>query len=116
MAILRQTQVAKRARGPRLGEMLIAKGIITDEQLEDALREQQVTAERLGTILVSRGYVNEVDLVRILDSRTPENVTAWSRAWVEQRGRPEFATANSDAGRFAIRVDEVSRPDRVHPE
>ncbi|HEX7167038.1 MAG TPA: ATPase, T2SS/T4P/T4SS family [Acidimicrobiales bacterium] len=66
MAILRQTQVAKRARGPRLGEMLIAKGIITDEQLEDALREQQVTAERLGTILVSRGYVNEVDLVRIL--------------------------------------------------
>ena len=33
MAILRQTQVAKRARGPRLGEMLIAKGIITDEQL-----------------------------------------------------------------------------------
>ncbi|HEX4979562.1 MAG TPA: GspE/PulE family protein, partial [Acidimicrobiales bacterium] len=66
MAILRQTQVAKRARGPRLGEMLIAKGIITDEQLEGALREQQMTAERLGTILVSRGYVDEVALVRIL--------------------------------------------------
>ena len=46
--------------------MLIAKGIISDEQLEEALREQQVTAERLGTILVSRGYVDEVDLVRIL--------------------------------------------------
>ncbi|HVL63535.1 MAG TPA: ATPase, T2SS/T4P/T4SS family [Actinomycetota bacterium] len=66
MAILRQTQVAKRARGPRLGEMLIAKGIISDEQLEEALREQQVTAERLGTILVTRGYVDEVDLVRTL--------------------------------------------------
>ena len=46
--------------------MLIAKGIITDEQLEEALREQQVTAERLGTILVSRGYVAEVELARIL--------------------------------------------------
>ena len=66
VAILRQGNVAKRARGPRLGEMLIAKGIITDSQLEDSLREQQMTAERLGTILVSRGYVNEVDLVRIL--------------------------------------------------
>ena len=31
--------------------MLIAKGVISDEQLEEALREQQVTAERLGTIL-----------------------------------------------------------------
>ena len=66
VAILRQTQVAKRARGPRLGEMLIAKGVISDEQLEEALREQQVTAERLGTILVGRGYVDEVDLVRNL--------------------------------------------------
>src|SRR5688572_29115292 len=46
--------------------MLIARGIITEEQLEEALREQQVTAERLGTILVSRGYVDDVQLVRIL--------------------------------------------------
>lgn len=66
MAILKNTQVAKRARGPRLGEMLIARGIISEEQLEEALREQQVTAERLGTILVTRGYVGEVELVRIL--------------------------------------------------
>jgi type IV pilus assembly protein PilB len=66
VAILKNTQVAKRARGPRLGEMLIARGIISEEQLEEALREQQVTAERLGTILVTRGYVDEVELVRIL--------------------------------------------------
>jgi type IV pilus assembly protein PilB len=62
----RNSPVAKRARGPRLGEMLIARGIIDDEQLEEALREQQVTSERLGTILVSRGFVNEVQLVRVL--------------------------------------------------
>ncbi len=46
--------------------MLIARGIITESQLEEALSEQQVTAERLGTILVERGYVGEVQLVRIL--------------------------------------------------
>jgi type IV pilus assembly protein PilB len=66
VAILKNTQVAKRARGPRLGEMLIARGIISEEQLEEALREQQVTAERLGTILVTRGYVGEVQLVQVL--------------------------------------------------
>ncbi len=66
MAILRTSQVAKRARGPRLGEMLIARGIISDEQLDDALREQQMSSERLGTILVNRGFVGEVDLVRVL--------------------------------------------------
>src|SRR5262249_43829620 len=32
------------------------------------------------------------DLVRVLDARTPENLAAWSRAWVERRGRPEFTT------------------------
>lgn len=46
--------------------MLLARGIITEQQLEESLREQQATAERLGTILVTRGYVSEVELVRIL--------------------------------------------------
>ncbi len=46
--------------------MLIARGVISEEQLEESLREQQVTADRLGTILVTRGYVGEVQLVRIL--------------------------------------------------
>lgn len=66
MVKMRPTQVAKRARGPRLGEMLVAKGLISDVHLEDALREQRTTSERLGSILVSRGFVGEVDLVRVL--------------------------------------------------
>ncbi|MBW3556411.1 MAG: Flp pilus assembly complex ATPase component TadA [Actinobacteria bacterium] len=46
--------------------MLIARGVVTEAQLEEALQEQLATAERLGTILVNRGYLKEVDLVRIL--------------------------------------------------
>lgn len=46
--------------------MLLARGIISEQQLEDSLREQQATTERLGTILVTRGYVSDVELVRIL--------------------------------------------------
>jgi len=56
----------KRTRGPRLGEMLLARGIIDETQLEQALAQQQATSDRLGTILVSSGFVNEVQLVRVL--------------------------------------------------
>ena len=34
-----------------------------------------------------------LDLVKILDDRTPEDFAAWSHVWVEQRGRPEIETA-----------------------
>ena len=30
------------------------------------------------------------DLVRILDARTKRDLVQWSRAWVEERGRPTF--------------------------
>jgi type IV pilus assembly protein PilB len=62
----RTTQVAKRARGPRLGDMLVERGLVTPLQLEVALAEQVRTSERLGTILVNQGVLGEVDLVRVL--------------------------------------------------
>jgi aminopeptidase N len=44
-----------------------------------------------------------LDLIRILDARTPEDLAAWSRAWVQERGRPEFTSSvRADArGRIA---------------
>jgi aminopeptidase N len=38
------------------------------------------------------GNATWLDLVRTLDSRTPRDLAAWSRAWVEERGRPSIAT------------------------
>ena len=32
------------------------------------------------------------DLIALLDGRTPEDLSAWSRAWVEERGRPSITT------------------------
>ncbi|MGH9150086.1 MAG: GspE/PulE family protein [Acidimicrobiales bacterium] len=52
--------------GPRLGEMLIASGLITDDDLEDALAEQAGSGERLGQVLVARGFLRDVDLARTL--------------------------------------------------
>lgn len=50
----------------RLGERLLERGVITERQLADALRAQQVTGEELGTALLRLGYAGEDDLMRIL--------------------------------------------------
>lgn len=44
---------------PRLGEILISKGFITEEQLELALREQARTGALLGEVLHSLGFVSQ---------------------------------------------------------
>lgn len=56
-----------RTLGPgRLGEMLVIRGLATDQQIADALAEQQRTGSRLGNILVSSAIVDERHLIAIL--------------------------------------------------
>ncbi|HVM32565.1 MAG TPA: ATPase, T2SS/T4P/T4SS family, partial [bacterium] len=43
----------------RLGEMLVDEGIITEEQLQEALHEQKIKGGRLEKILISQGYVTQ---------------------------------------------------------
>lgn len=50
----------------RLGDLLIEKQIITENQLDDALKEQKVNRQRLGKVLVSLGYVDEKQLLKLL--------------------------------------------------
>lgn len=49
-----------------LGEMLIEAGLITEKQLEEALKEQVKTGRFLGRILVEKGLVDEKELKRVL--------------------------------------------------
>lgn len=46
----------------KLGELLLAEGKITASQLDIALKEQELHGGRLGTILVSLGYVTPEDI------------------------------------------------------
>lgn len=50
----------------RVGDLLVARGMATDEQIADALREQERTGSRLGDVLVHSGVVSEPELVAIL--------------------------------------------------
>jgi type IV pilus assembly protein PilB len=50
----------------RLGEILVAAGVLRPEQVESALREQQRWGGPLGQILVSKNYISEDALVAAL--------------------------------------------------
>ena len=50
----------------KLGEMLVAKGLISDTQLAAALGEQRRWGKRLGMTLVLMGYLEEETLIRTL--------------------------------------------------
>ena len=89
--------------GQLYGAIIYQKAPIVMRQLETMLGEQPFR-DGLREYLkrYSFGNATWLDLVRILDARTPENVAAWSRAWVEERGRPEFTVAVSADARGRI--------------
>jgi hypothetical protein len=49
-----------------LGKLLVEKGVLTDSQLDEALREQSEGLARLGEILVSRGLLSGMQLAQTL--------------------------------------------------
>jgi type IV pilus assembly protein PilB len=53
----------------QLGDLLVAKGAITKEQLNEALEEQRAKGEPLGRVLVKNGLVTENQLLDILASQ-----------------------------------------------
>src|ERR671923_100517 len=54
------------AGGDRLGEILLREGLVTREQLAQALAEQKNTKHRLGYVLVKLGLVPEVEITKVL--------------------------------------------------
>ncbi|UCF41919.1 MAG: type IV-A pilus assembly ATPase PilB [Gemmatimonadota bacterium] len=50
----------------RLGDLLIREGLITREQLQQALEQQQGSGMRLGYTLVKLGMVQEIEITKML--------------------------------------------------
>ena len=57
----------KKAQRKRLGDLLLETGMITQEQLDDAIKSQKHTGKRIGEILVDRGIVNEENILGALE-------------------------------------------------
>ena len=50
-----------------LGDILIENGLISEEQLAQALAEQKMSKDKLGRILVRRGYISDDQLLEVLE-------------------------------------------------
>jgi MSHA biogenesis protein MshE len=46
----------------RLGDLLLDRKLISEEQLADALKEQQVTGRKLGRVFIDMGVISEAEL------------------------------------------------------
>ena len=53
----------------QLGELLVDQELLTEDELEQALREQASSGRLLGQIIVDRGYVSAFSLARVLSEQ-----------------------------------------------
>ena len=67
----------------KLGEILVAKGVIKAASLDDALAEQKLTKEFLGAILVRKRYINEGDLLKALAEQFAIPVMSLSNTYID---------------------------------
>ena len=63
------TEFPGHTRPQRLGALLREEGLLTEHQLHEALEEQAQTGELLGALLVRRGWMDEVEVSRLLGGR-----------------------------------------------
>ncbi|MGI9294754.1 MAG: GspE/PulE family protein [Pseudomonadales bacterium] len=54
------------AKKLRIGDLLVQQQLITEQQLQDALRQQKVTGQKIGRTLIDLGLIEEDQLLRLL--------------------------------------------------
>jgi aminopeptidase N len=98
--------------GQMYGPIIYQKAPIVMRQLELIVGTRRFR-DGLREYLKRYAYGNAtwLDLVRILDDRTKEDLSQWSRAWVEDRGRPEFRTSVQLDGKGRLEGITVTQQD-----
>ena len=85
----------------RLGELLISRGLLTAEQLSQALRGQAIFGGRLGTNLVEMGFVTEEQIAASLSQQL--DVPCAKPQWVAAIPRDAIACVSRDmAERYRV--------------
>ncbi|KJU81675.1 type II secretion system protein E [Candidatus Magnetobacterium bavaricum] len=73
----------------KLGDILVQSGLISPQQLKEALEEQKRTKKRLGIILCQKGWLKEEDIVK---------------AFSNQLGVPYVDLSTSEPDHVALRI------------
>jgi aminopeptidase N len=79
--------------GSLYGAIIYQKAPVVMRHLENLMGEGPFR-DGLREYLGKYSFANATwsDLIEILDRRTPTDLAAWSRVWVEERGRPTIST------------------------
>ncbi len=51
----------------RIGDLLVEAGVLPQERLQEALKEQRESKLRLGDLLIQRGYITEQQFIQVLE-------------------------------------------------
>jgi aminopeptidase N len=90
---IRQTLENLREAGSLYGPIIYQKAPIVMRQLEQILGPDELR-DGLREYLRRFAFANATwtDLIALLDPRTDEDLASWSRAWVDEPGRPTVTT------------------------
>jgi len=69
MQTAKEENAQRRLVGRPTGEVLVDMGLLTQEQVDQATAEQQVSHQRIGEIALSKGWVTKGDLMQALARR-----------------------------------------------
>jgi hypothetical protein len=98
---------------PRLGDLFVQRGLISQAQLEAALAEQRESGVKLGEILVEKGWVSRVDLASVIS--TQWDATGLTLSSVK-KARPAPVPKEPDAGSPAVESALLDRLEQLAAE
>jgi len=94
--------VSRQVRSHKLGDLLLASGLITQSQLDSALHGQRQSGDRLGKVLLEQGSLSAVQLYRKLAEQWCIKASTAGVALMMQVMTPSAAKA--DEGGNAVRL------------
>lgn len=74
LKVVENNQLAEKPESGRIGDRLIAKGLITPDQLNVALQEKRISGKMLGEALVDLGFIDADTLSSFLAKSTGHSV------------------------------------------
>ncbi len=107
--------------GSMYGAIIYQKAPIVMRHLEALLGEESFR-DGLREYLKAHAFGNATwaDLIVLLDARTPVDLVAWSKAWVEEPGRPTIETVlevkDGKVALLAFRQRDPWRRSRIWPQ
>jgi hypothetical protein len=119
--------------GPRktyhIGQLLRERGRITAEQLEEAvtMQSKKASSERLGQILIQKGYIDRTDLEKVVREQVEEliySILSWQsgsfKFYENQYPTQEEIKVNISVENAILegcrRIDEINRTREVLPD